>query len=221
MPSQEKLERMIAAAPTTKEKLFYTGLSLFAKKGYANVGIRELCRTIGIKESSFYNHYSSKAKLFEAIIEFFNTASQKVVMSQDEIDYFIQNGSVRTFFTQNMQRFSASTSNILYHTALQIVLTEAFLHSGAAQAAKHNLYHLRRGYTEKVLTGLMERGAIIPCDVKTVTAEYYYALKGILDEYLLLQLWDEDMTEIENRITAHIRFFTQMLTPQPARGDME
>ncbi len=218
MAASEKLEQMISAAPTTREKLFYAGLRLFAQKGYANVGIRELTRTVSIKESSFYNHYSGKEALFEAIMEFFDHASRKVVMTQDEIDYFIQTGDVRTFFTQNMQRFSSNTSNVLYHTALQIVLTEAFYHPKAAQMAKHNLYHLRKGYTEKVLAGLMERGAIIPCDVKMVTAEYYYALKGILDEYLLLQLWQEDMTEIESRITAHIRFFTQMLKPHPTDG---
>ena len=69
---------------------------------------------------------------------------------------------------------------MLYHTALQIVLTEAFLHPAAARLANKNLYYLRRGVTmtERVLSGLMERGAIRRCDVETVTAEYYYALKG-------------------------------------------
>ena len=220
MTANEKLQQMISAAPTTKEKLFYTALSLFAQKGYSNVGIRELTRTVHIKESSFYNHYPSKEALFEDIIDFFDHASRKVIMTQDEIHYFIQAGDVRTFFIQNIQRFSANTSNVLYHTAQQIVLTEAYFHPKAAQMTKHNLYHLRKGYTEKVLAGLMERGAIVPCDVQMVTAEYYYALKGILDEYLLLQLWDEDMTEIETRITNHIRFFTQMLKPHPMDGTL-
>ena len=218
MTSQQTLGQMIVAAQTTKDKLFYAGLSLFSQKGYANVGIRELCRTVNIKESSFYNHFHGKEDLLDAIFDFFNHASNKVVMPQEDIDHFIQNGDVHMFFVQNMYRIREHTSNVLYHTALQIVLTESYLHKSAAKMAKQNLYHLRRDYTEKVLRGLMERGAIIPCDVEAVTAEYYYALKGMLDEYLLLQIWGEDMTQIEARIIAHIRFFTQILTPAQSTG---
>ena len=213
MSQQAEFQRLIEQAASTKDKLFYAGLRLFAKKGYANVGIRELCRSVNIKESSFYNHYQSKDTLFEAIITFFDATSSRVIMTDDEIEYWIALGDVSAFFMENMRRFSAATSHVLYHTALQIVLTESFLHPAAAAVARKNLYHLRKGYTERVLRGLMEQGAINPCDVETVTAEYYYALKGIWDEYLLLQRWNDDMAAINTRIKAHIRFFVQMLTP--------
>jgi len=92
MNVQDNLQPLIDAAPTTKEKLFCAGLQLFAQKGYANVGIRELTRAVGIKESSFYNHYAGKESLFQAILAFYDQASRAVVLSQEEIDYFIQNG---------------------------------------------------------------------------------------------------------------------------------
>jgi len=209
--TQAKFDTLICQSESTKQKLFYAGLYLFAKKGYANVGIRELCRMVSIKESSFYNHYPSKKTLFEAIIRYFDEASNQVVMTDVEIHALIEQGDVRVFFVENMKRFTAITSNVLYHTALQIVLTESFLHPMAADMAKNNLYYLRRDYTEQVLAGLMERGFIRACNVREVTAEYYYALKGMLDELLLLQLWNNDLTQIKARISAHIDFYTRML----------
>ena len=215
MDTQSKFETLIAQAASTKDKLFYAGLRLFAQKGYANVGIRELCRMVGIKESSFYNHYPGKESLFEAILTWFRTASNQVVMHDAEIHAMIEQGDVRAFFIDNMRRFSAITSNVVYHTALQIVLTESFLHPTAAEIARNNLYYLRRDYTVQVLRGLMARGAIRACDAENVTAEYYYALKGMLDEYLLLQFWDEDLAQINARIRAHIDFFSELLAVPP------
>lgn len=214
MEPQAEFDRLIAAAAATKDKLFYAGLSLFSQKGFAGVGIRELCRMVGIKESSFYNHYPSKDSLFEAILRYFDSTSRRVVMTGNEIQWFIHNGDVRRFFVENMKRFSAITSNVPYQTALKIVLAEAFVHPAAARLANHNLYYLRKGYTEQVLRGLMERGAIRRCDVEAVTAEYYYALKGMLDEYLLLQLQGEDLTAVNSRILCHIEFFVQLLKPE-------
>ena len=168
---------------------------------------------VGIKESSFYNHYTGKETLLEAIIRYFNEAGNPVVMTDVEIHALIEQGDVRSFFVESMKRFNAITSNVLYHTAQQIVLNEGFFHPMAAEMAGKNLYHLHKAYTEQVLAGLMERGAIRPCNVQAVTAEYYYALKGMLDELLLLQLWDRDLTAIRARISAHIDFFSRMLSP--------
>ena len=173
---------------------------------------------VGIKESSFYNHYAGKETLLEAIIRYFDEASDQVIMTDVEIHALIEQGDVRAFFIDNMKRFNAITSNVLYHTARQIVLAESFLHPMAAEMAGKNLYHLNRAYTEQALAGLMERGAIHPCNVQEVTAEYYYALKGMLDELLLLQLWEGDLTAIMARISAHIDFFSRMLAPPSTEG---
>lgn len=217
MEARDGLDALIEQAATTKEKLFYSALRLFAQKGYANVGIRGLCRTVGIKESSFYNHYAGKESLLEAILAYFGKESGRSVMTDDEIALSIRAGDVRAFFLENMRKFAAVTSGAPYHTALKIVLTEAFLHPAAAEMAKRNLYHLRREPTERVLRGLLAAGAIRPCDPEAVTAEYYYALKGMLDEYLLLLVWGGDLAGINARIAAHIDFFTRML--QPAGGE--
>lgn len=56
---------------TTKEKIFDVSLELFSQKGFTNTSIRQIAREVGIKESSIYNHYSSKQAILDDILSTF------------------------------------------------------------------------------------------------------------------------------------------------------
>ncbi len=53
----------------TKERILEAAIDLFSERGYGDVGIRDIARAVGIKESSLYNHFAGKQQLFEAILE--------------------------------------------------------------------------------------------------------------------------------------------------------
>lgn len=55
----------------TKDKIFDTALDLFSKKGYDSVSVRTIASEVGIKESSIYNHYSSKKDILISILNYF------------------------------------------------------------------------------------------------------------------------------------------------------
>ena len=55
---------------STKDKIFDAALNLFAEKGYDGVSIRDIAASVGIKESSIYKHYSSKAEILERIVNY-------------------------------------------------------------------------------------------------------------------------------------------------------
>lgn len=55
----------------TKDKIFDTALDLFSKKGYDSVSVRKIASEVGIKESSIYNHYSSKKDILMSILNYF------------------------------------------------------------------------------------------------------------------------------------------------------
>ena len=57
--------------PQTKDKIFDTALDLFSKKGYDSVSVRTIASEVGIKESSIYNHYSSKKDILMSILNYF------------------------------------------------------------------------------------------------------------------------------------------------------
>lgn len=55
----------------TKDKIFDTALDLFSKKGYDSLSVRTIASEVGIKESSIYNHYSSKKDILMSILNYF------------------------------------------------------------------------------------------------------------------------------------------------------
>lgn len=55
----------------TKDKIFDTAWDLFSKKGYDSVSVRTIASEVGIKESSIYNHYSSKKDILMSILNYF------------------------------------------------------------------------------------------------------------------------------------------------------
>ena len=55
------------ATATTREKIIYHALKLFAAKGYSGVSMREIAAAVGIQGASLYNHFKGKEDIFNAI----------------------------------------------------------------------------------------------------------------------------------------------------------
>lgn len=80
----------------TKDKIFDTALDLFSKKGYDSVSVRTIASEVGIKESSIYNHYSSKKDILMSILNYFE-------------EYFkgnpLDNENIRKLLEENPEEF--------------------------------------------------------------------------------------------------------------------
>lgn len=80
----------------TKDKIFDTALDLFSKKGYDSVSVRTIASEVGIKESSIYNHYSSKKDILMSILNYFE-------------EYFkgnpLDDGNIRRLLEENPEEF--------------------------------------------------------------------------------------------------------------------
>ena len=59
------------SALTTTEKILDASIDLIAKEGFDAVSIREIAKTVGIRESSIYNHFRSKDEILDTIIDYF------------------------------------------------------------------------------------------------------------------------------------------------------
>ena len=219
MSKEEIFHRMITIAPSMKEKIFYSAVLLFSSKGYQRVGIRELCHSVNIKESSFYNHYASKESLLQDIFSRFTQGSEKTLETNGEVEAIIESGDVEKYLEWNIMKFRSSTGDPLAYTIQQILMMESFTNPEAHEITRRAMYLARRGLLEDGLKRMQEKGFIKEeCDIGQVVSEYYLGLKGLTDEYLFAELWKEDLEEIYRRIGAHVRFFANILKKQPGNG---
>ena len=58
-------------ARNTRECILNAALELFAAQGFAGTSLRQIARTVGIKESAIYAHFESKEALYRTIFEQF------------------------------------------------------------------------------------------------------------------------------------------------------
>ncbi len=70
-PSDPKpnLELVVPISASSREKILDTAEPLFARSGFAGVGLREVAERAGLGKSSLFYHFPSKLKLYVAVLE--------------------------------------------------------------------------------------------------------------------------------------------------------
>lgn len=56
------------SSPSPADRLRDAGVVAFARHGYADVSVDDICQATGIAKGSFYRHFSSKEELFFAVV---------------------------------------------------------------------------------------------------------------------------------------------------------
>lgn len=58
-----------AASIGSREKILEVAEALFARRGFAGVGLREVAESAGLGKSSLFHHFKSKVELYFAVLE--------------------------------------------------------------------------------------------------------------------------------------------------------
>ena len=88
----------------TKDKIFDTALDLFSKKGYDSVSVRTIASEVGIKESSIYNHYSSKKDILMSILNYFEEYFKGNPLDDENIRKLLEENP-EEFYQQGSEMF--------------------------------------------------------------------------------------------------------------------
>jgi len=56
------------APQTTRDEILDCAEQLFARRGYAGVGLSEVAEAVGLSKSSLFHHFHSKAQLYAAVV---------------------------------------------------------------------------------------------------------------------------------------------------------
>ncbi len=192
----ESIDMLIKQSKNTKERLLYSGIQLFSLKGYSNVGIRQLCQSVGIKESSFYNHFKSKECFFREIMGLMVSKGDQVLFTDEEADLVVVNMTVDNFMKENFGRILSAFSNPLFIAIMRLVVMESFINPVAYELAENNIYDNVRNTTIKILKGYQEKGEVKGCDIATIVDTYYHGLKTYNDTYILNDAWKKNQKEV-------------------------
>ncbi len=59
---------MTQEIPSSREKILDVAEALFARRGYAGVGLREVAESVGLGKSSLFHHFRSKSQLYYPVL---------------------------------------------------------------------------------------------------------------------------------------------------------
>lgn len=168
---------------STKEKILDVSLELFSQKGYSAVSIRDICKYVGIKESSVYYHFENKQNIFDELLNTFS-GNAKGMMTQ--LENGLTNGQdsfsdginiVSDFF------FEQYLMNDFCNKVMRILFIERFNNEYARKLYQHWLMDEPLNFQTKIFSVLMEAGIITNCDSEYLAVKYYAPI------YFFAQKW--------------------------------
>jgi AcrR family transcriptional regulator len=196
---------------TTKQRLFETAVDLFSSRGFSGVSIRDISSGVGIKESSFYNHYKSKDELIIAIFEFYKTEFTQIMPAEERIETILSSMSPDEFLRQGISRFMQRISTPLIGKISRILSSEQYRDTRARELVLQDMIELPLAYAELVFTKMIEMGLIRRFDPKILAAEYQYPVAFIFSTFLMQDPENPDSNSIEKKLTDHVSFFWNII----------
>lgn len=192
----------------TKEVILTIALKLFSERGYEGVGIRDIAKEIGIRESALYKHYSGKQDIFDSILKDIERRYE------EEVSTFIPPESVSSMLSGEgdiraelfcisvaMFQFYIKTE---YGSQLRRMLTiEQYRTSEASKFFRELIIDNGLDYISGVFTNLIKDGVYIDADPMVMALQFYSPL------YLLLSKYDNQLEKYEEAISFLERHISQ------------
>lgn len=200
MPKKEKRD--------TKEIILKVALKLFSEKGYDGVGIRDISKEIGIRESAIYKHYSGKQDIFNSILKDIDHRYH------EEVTAFIPAENMNGIHLEkkderdelfhicvSMFRFYLKTD---YGSQLRRMLTmEQFRTSEASSIFRELIIDKGLNDISDIFINLIKEEVYIKADPTVMALQFYSPL------YLLLSKYDKQPDKYEEALSLLERHITQ------------
>lgn len=171
----------------TKELIFTKSIELFAQKSYNGTSIRNICKEVGIKESSFYNHFESKNQLLESIFDFFNKQLQSTEINNFDIDQITQKYTLRELLIFALNQNIEIWNNIQTNQIWFIVNTEQYSNISAAKIIIEE-DERRVSLACRLFTQLQQKQKMKSSNPKMLAYMYIYAMKSLHYDYSIRKL---------------------------------
>ncbi len=157
----------------TKLKIQQEALRLFAKRGYQAVSIRDICKEVGIKESSIYYHYKNKQAILDAILEQAEEIALQMESNFNHVFSKITSIEEEAFCKVAVNLLEKYLLNELVYPLIMMLSIERFADEKAASMYQRLVFQVPLEGQEKVFSEMIKRGLIKEGDPKVVAYNYY------------------------------------------------
>ena len=192
----------------TKKKILDVSLELFSQKGYSAVSIRDICKYVGIKESSVYYHFENKQSIFDELLNMF-TEIAKGMMTQLENGLADgQNSFSDGFNTVANCFFEQYLMDDFCNKIMRIMFIEQFNNEDVRKLYQHWLMDEPLRFQRKLFSALKSAGKITNCDSEYLAVKYYAPIYFYAQKWLFSgELTEEKKELFRTDVYKHMQMF--------------
>lgn len=195
-----------AKALSTKQKIIYASIDLFAQKGFKEVSVRELAAAVGIKASSLYKHFESKEDILDHIFIMFKERMAQTVLEKEKLKGDMDMISPENFFQASFERFKLVMWQPEIVKISKIITIEQQRNHTVRQFFIGELIEKPILILKHAFDLMMENGVIDPVDTRALAEEYNgYVVFLYFEQNFLREALDLD--EIERKMKQHNDFY--------------
>jgi Transcriptional regulator len=192
----------------TKENILEVALNLFSQKGYSGVSIRDICKEVGIKESSIYNHFKSKQDIFDRLCEHFIQVTSEMS--------FLYYKKMAENTTVNEEEFLFACKSYVNDYLMEdkinkficMLIIEQSTNQEAAKIYHEILFDKALEGQKQLFEWMIKIGFLKEMDTDYMVMEYYAPIVYWFHRYLVIENITEQTKNIVNqKITEHAKQF--------------
>jgi AcrR family transcriptional regulator len=201
--------RRTAAAPqSTRDRILAAALELFSQHGYAGTSVRELARRVGIRESSLYNHFESKAAILDALMKEYGPASSASWLEQPRYRALVQDPTA--FCRQYALDLVSLWSDPREHQFQKVITAERNRIPGLRAQYADQLYSREQRLMTDYFRKFAFAGLIATSDPKETARLFMAALTYIRLEHYIIGPRPSPREQVVHAIDRFLAFFLDL-----------
>lgn len=194
----------------TTNRILEISADLFAHKGYDSVSVHEIAEAVGIKESSMYNHFNSKASILSTLFEIFIEKAPESRPSAQDLDKLLIIMQPEEIFKNILFYFGSHTSTVVENIAM-IINNEKYRNPQAAEVYYKSMVNEPADYYERLINKMIEHGMIKQVDARLFAEQYNYVSISLTKEYFMVKNGLADMQTVVKYMIKTINFFCGLM----------
>ncbi|MEL7603195.1 MAG: TetR/AcrR family transcriptional regulator [Bacillota bacterium] len=194
----------------TRERLLDAAAELFARQGFDGVSVYAIASAAGIRESSVYNHFASKADILEALFEQFIAQTPSLRPSDAEIDQMLLIMQPQEVFKAILFHFGSRVSDRMYNIAM-VINNEKYKNPRAVEMYYRHVVAEPSDYYERLIRKMVQRGMVGAVDARMFAEQYNYVSIALTKEYFLAKNGLADERAVVGYMVKTIGFFCDLM----------
>lgn len=205
----ENIQKRKKGLETTRQILDISA-DLFARNGYDGVSVRTIAEKTGIKESSLYNHFKSKADILETLFNEFIQFVPETKPSDKEIDKMLLLMEPEEVFKSILFHVGKSVCGTLSNTSM-IINYEKYRNPRAAEIYYRYLVKEPADYYERLINKMIKRKMVKPVDARIIAEQYNYISITLTQEYIMALYGHADVQSVVGYMIKTLKFFCKIM----------